>query len=102
MYNSIEWERGCIIRMGIIGLYTFVNDRSLLPSYQGLSGTVHLIPGVSAFPRPGATFTLVYQLASRKVVNEDILLKLRGNLLKMLLNYANCGKQVDILFRNFL
>jgi hypothetical protein len=48
--------------------------------------------------RPGATFTLSYRLADRKVINENNLLIDHGILLK-LLNYAFCCKQVHILLK---
>jgi hypothetical protein len=44
--------------------------------------------GSQPFSEQGATFTLSYRLAGRKVINEDNLLKRHGNLLKMLANYA--------------
>jgi hypothetical protein len=58
--------------------------------------------GFSDFVRPGATVTLPYRLAGRKVINEDNLLKLDDSSLKMLPNYAYYYKQVYILPNNLL
>jgi hypothetical protein len=49
--------------------------------------------GLSTFLRPGPILSL-YRLAGRQVTKEDSLLKGHGNLLKMLLNYANHCKKV--------
>jgi hypothetical protein len=61
--------------------------------------TIYCRAGVSTFSRRRATFTLAYRLAGRNVINQENSLKLRSNLLKMLLTYY-C-KQVQVLLNNF-
>jgi acetyl-CoA carboxylase beta subunit len=38
--------------------------------------------GFSTFSRPGATITLTYWLAGRKIINQEILLKLQSQFIK--------------------
>jgi hypothetical protein len=45
-----------------------------------------LFLGVSALSRLGAAFTVFYRLADRWVTNDDNLLKLNGDILKVPLN----------------
>jgi hypothetical protein len=56
--------------------------------------------GLSASSRPRAKFTYAYRLVGCKVINDDNLLKLHGNILKILLTYYY--KQVHISLSIFL
>jgi hypothetical protein len=59
---------------------------------------MHLEQGFSTFCRPGATFTLTYRLAGRKVINEGSFLKHNDGLLKVLQNYRYGCEHITLQF----